>query len=159
MSIKRVGKRFLKWGGPVVAVLLAAAWWMSDWRWIGYLGPGGSFCVVERGVIGVGYGPEWATPRDGKTRDAPPTGFHGGSVPLEYEWWFVLVWEPGHRAVGVPLWFPVGIVVGLSTVVWRRDWLSQRRAILGHCAKCRYDRRGLAAAAPCPECGATEQVR
>jgi hypothetical protein len=31
---------------------------------------------------------------------------------------------------------------------------ASRRANMGHCVKCNYDRRGLPATNPCPECGA-----
>jgi hypothetical protein len=41
----------------------------------------------------------------------------------------------------------------LSIVVWRRLRRPKRRAELGQCPECGYDRRGLATDAKCPECG------
>lgn len=156
MSIRRAGKRFLKWGGPVVAVLLAVVWWMSGKWYAAYIWPGDWVFRVERGVSGVAH---WPGEAKLYTGFAPPVWYLVPTKSTPFLWWFYAKWEPDHQSASVPLWFPFVIVVGLSAAVWRRDWLAKRRALLGHCVKCHYDRRGLAVAAPCPECGAAEQVR
>jgi hypothetical protein len=51
-----------------------------------------------------------------------------------------------------PLW-PLMVVSALAaTWLWRTDFVGRRRP--GLCPSCGYDRRGLDAAGPCPECGA-----
>ncbi|MDP1661206.1 MAG: hypothetical protein Q8L55_04745 [Phycisphaerales bacterium] len=46
------------------------------------------------------------------------------------------------------LWTPAALLL-------RYGYLARRRAITGKCKKCGYDFAGLAAEAPCPECGKT----
>ena len=47
--------------------------------------------------------------------------------------------------VGLPLWIPAAAALALASL--------RRRPAPGQCPHCRYDRRGLDPAAPCPECG------
>lgn len=58
----------------------------------------------------------------------------------------------GHqrRLVSLPLWIPFAAFALPGAWLWRR-----RRGLvrLGGCPACGYDRTGLAAAVPCPECG------
>lgn len=58
----------------------------------------------------------------------------------------------------LPAGFVVDSIVWGSGIaaIWRIGcWLVTRfRLKPGHCASCRYDRRGIAATAACPECGA-----
>ncbi|MGH7131888.1 MAG: hypothetical protein ACREJO_08095 [Phycisphaerales bacterium] len=48
--------------------------------------------------------------------------------------------------------FALASLLGGGWLVWsgRR---ARGRAMTGHCLKCDYDLAGLAAGAPCPECG------
>ncbi len=65
----------------------------------------------------------------------------------------------GLTSIYLPLWAPaVGCLAG-TVIAWRLDTLARRRARVGFCPKCGYDRTGLvgvggAAGAVCPECGA-----
>lgn len=70
--------------------------------------------------------------------------------------------EPRHR--GLWRWMDLPGVCGLPPLIgvftiaatltaWRLDVLARRRARIGLCAKCHYDRAGLAASTVCPECG------
>jgi hypothetical protein len=53
----------------------------------------------------------------------------------------------------VPLWVPLVIAGGPAAALWRADIQRARRARPGHCPSCGYDRSGLTADSPCPECG------
>ena len=62
--------------------------------------------------------------------------------------------------VGVPVFLvvlPIVLLVAGPPAI--RDWIvyvtRNRRTRRGQCPTCGYDRRGIAIAAPCPECGAT----
>lgn len=65
------------------------------------------------------------------------------------------VFGPGSdiRGVWVVLWVPVVMLVVLGAGLRYSAGRSVRRAAVNLCQKCRYDLRGLAASAPCPECG------
>ena len=73
--------------------------------------------------------------------------------------WFLHGWQFGPNLVSPvrmlqdPRWILAVIVGALTIVAWRLDAL-ERRVRMGHCRKCNYDRRGLAAGVVCPECGA-----
>ncbi len=56
--------------------------------------------------------------------------------------------------LSVPLWPFVIISIFATAAAWRMDTLAQRRKRIGACPACGYDRTGLAANAPCPECNA-----
>jgi hypothetical protein len=66
------------------------------------------------------------------------------------------------RAVLVPFW-----VIALASAVlpawwaarYRRRALTRRRLAAGQCLRCGYDRRAQQPGDPCPECGATPDVR
>ena len=55
--------------------------------------------------------------------------------------------------VTVPLWIPWVMVLGLCSLMRRDQQREKQRRLLGFCPACGYDRSGLAAIAPCPECG------
>ncbi len=62
-------------------------------------------------------------------------------------------WSNIRTTIRVPYWcvaVPFA-ALALASERRRRVWLAQDR--LGKCAKCGYDRAGLAASAVCPECG------
>ncbi len=58
-------------------------------------------------------------------------------------------------SASVPLWIPLAIVAAIMGREWRRP----RRTLRGKCPACGYSLRGLAAGAPCPECGAPATLR
>jgi hypothetical protein len=61
--------------------------------------------------------------------------------------------QSGIAAFAFPLWPLLIAALPPAWILWRPDlhaWREVRRAC---CAKCGYDRRGLAAGARCPECG------
>jgi hypothetical protein len=69
-----------------------------------------------------------------------------------------LKWAPNARfhgagewSITLPLWIPLALTALPAALLWR----SRLRPPPGHCQHCRYDRRSLPPAAPCPECGRT----
>lgn len=70
-------------------------------------------------------------------------------------WSLVFEWNQGSGAlhVSIPLWVSALGAIFPTAAAWRLDTLA-RRARVGNCPKCDYDRRGLAVASVCPECGA-----
>lgn len=147
-----------RWGGPVVAVLLTAFWWFSSTTWIAHLGPGDWQVSAGAGLIGVSYWPGRTEQTRAITGVSPPRGWQSVSTPRQWAWWFRMKWEPGLRSLAVPLWFPWTLIAGATVAAWRSEFAARRRALAGHCPKCHYDRRSLAATSPCPECGATGQI-
>lgn len=51
-------------------------------------------------------------------------------------------------SVQIPLWIPLLLTTATAATLWTKRLRTPR----GHC-RCGYDRRGLPATAPCPECG------
>jgi hypothetical protein len=138
--------KMMKWASAAVCMVLvgvwvASAWWWIRWErsdggWIGVLG--GSLLVTSDGPERVGL-------------VAP--GLHA------LRWHGSFHWLPMHILsrtpfVLVPLW-PIALIFVVPTLIaWRLDTLARRRARIGNCTTCNYDRRGLPGASPCPECGA-----
>lgn len=54
--------------------------------------------------------------------------------------------------IDIPLWLPLSLFGITSAVLWRRHLRAARP--VNACPACGYDRSGLAATTPCPECGA-----
>ena len=66
-------------------------------------------------------------------------------IPLGESTWYL--------GINLPLWMPAALGIGLATWGGLPSNRIRRRRTRGLCVKCAYDRRGLAAEAPCPECG------
>jgi hypothetical protein len=80
-------------------------------------------------------------------------GLHSDQMLMGDAQWCLGVLYSRHSgawAVGVGLWWPVLLTVGPAAFLWYKD----RRRFGPHaCKKCGYDRSGLPADSPCPECG------
>jgi hypothetical protein len=82
----------------------------------------------------------------------------GGIAPSGLKWlrWeFESYYDQYGRVVCIPLWAPALVLAIPTAILWRRDHMLTKRARAGRCPKCGYDRAGLAATIPCPECGTT----
>ena len=133
-----------------MTVLLVVVWIQSA-RWqFGWQGPSGNDAVLYRGTLFISWGETWG-----------PAGFpHGWRAYPEKD---PLIWafrfEPNSRAanlgwnVWIPMWAPTALCVLITALAFRLDTLARRRARMNLCAKCHYDRTGLAGDAVCPECG------
>jgi hypothetical protein len=84
----------------------------------------------------------WGT--KGDTRYASPRSTWNGGV----------LWsrDASGWGAGVSVLYPLLATTIPASFLWYTD---RRRPRAGHCAKCNYDRRGLAPDANCPECGTT----
>ncbi len=142
-------RKTIKWGGAVVTVLLAAAWISCIWTCV-------TWRHASRPALGV-----WAIWHGGVVQMGNDSGGVAGAAGWRcYVFPALLNWKPefgysvGYWEFVLPLWIPVAISLTLTATAWRLDALARRRARVGFCPKCNYDRSGLAAGTVCPECGA-----
>ncbi len=82
-----------------------------------------------------------------------PTRLHEFSYghDAELNWWFSADSDRTITVIRVPMWALAAVSVLPTWWLWRR---TAKPAPPGHCSACAYDRRGIAADTPCPECGA-----
>ena len=158
MRARHIAMQFVKWGGPMVALMLSFAWWRSGTTWMTHVGPGDWTITLAWGKFGIAYEPGIMAMTEQLTGVAMPRGLANIQRPWGMHWSFSGTWEPGRKAVVVPMWFPTIIVAGLSALAWQMEFAARRRARAGNCAKCNYSRVGLASTTPCPECGSMKVV-
>ena len=153
-------RKTVKWGGAAVTVLLVVVWIGSGWVATGWSQQTMRSVYLNQGALII----RWFTPADvtpsGTWRWAPhpwklswksqylhsrgvPPVLTPGEVPVSFE----------TIAASFPLWWGVAVMLLITLPAWYFDALARRRARLGRCPKCNYDRTGLAAGAVCPECG------
>ena len=72
---------------------------------------------------------------------------------MDFAWWPTWRGNAIWAYAAIPLWLMAAGAAVPPVVLWRLDNLARRRARLNHCPACNYDRHGLSAASPCPECG------
>jgi hypothetical protein len=148
-------RKSAKWGGvflsiALIVVWIASAWVRLDWR---DYAPGST--QTELTAL-VAYGCVLIEVIDKNWWGQPPTRvFHFSASRPHFAWWgFYRSHQPGFDRFRFPLWTVVAPAIAITCAAWRLDTLARRRARIGHCPACNYDRRGLPAASPCPECGA-----
>jgi hypothetical protein len=156
--LRRAAIHVSKWYGPIVAVGLAIAWWVGGTTWFIHVGPGDWRVTAAGGVVAIAYEPGSIAQAEQITGVPVPKGLRSIPAAGPRMWWFFFAWEPNRKTLAVPLWFPIAITLGLSALAWRIDLAARRRARIGCCPKCSYNRTGLPAASPCPECGASGGV-
>lgn len=138
----------VKWAGTVASLFIAAAW----------LGSGFGFVQVadssERGVAIWSGCLVVQTSRHLIPFEAPVDigRFQDGGWHMGWCLWLMEGDRNGWIAI-IPMWAPLIVVGGLTLLLWRHDTRARRRARLNQCVRCGYDRAGLVAGAPCPECG------
>ena len=162
-------RRFCKWSGLTVCLLIIAAFPLS------FIGSLGWHRVVRNTTVAVyalpgriSFEAAWAAPgfRYPGFASPPHGGFpHGwflvrrrevfpeGEYAKWRRWWR---WESRWRTdvdnswhmARVPLWLVLILVLMPTLLVWYRD----RRIPFGHCRKCGYDLTGNVSGV-CPECG------
>ena len=152
-------RRFAKWLGVVVVLLVAAAdVWSVRW-YVGlsirepYHEHHLPFQERVNGRVYLMYGQIVVVPRapskePGRIRYDPPVreGLYHSS---RFE---IMPLGNGLSEVRIPLWAPALLVTLPTAWLWWRDRPARRRLLMGQCRTCGYDRTGLENK-PCPECG------
>lgn len=147
----------------------ATAWWSFHLRTAWVVNMGGDLSLgldhyESLGPEGDALAAQWAGSL-GYQRQSYELSGSGPPRP-----WFAWAW-PGHlrilgagyesqmrqgietRAIVVPLWMiALGALCPLL-IARLRGRARARRVALGHCPSCGYDRSGVGAGRPCPECG------
>ena len=144
-------RKTVKWGGAVVSVLLLVVWVGSGWCSAGWWVSGTGWVGVEAGRFGI-------APFIRSTLGREPGVY--GPLPWHVNWGWFWVNSAQHRRADlwIPLWpAPAGSLL-ITVAAWRLDTIAPRRARIGFCPKCSYNRTGLAPGAVCPECGAAAIV-
>ena len=151
-KVKRAVRKTVKWGGAGLTVLLVVVWIGSAWWYVSLEQYGRGGVVAGGGRVVV------KTPL--------PAKYIGDievecvRADLDFFWWFYT--GAGRSCafmVSIPLWAPMLIFLLPTAFAWRADAKYMRRARVGLCAACGYDRAGLAAGAVCPECGVAPSAR
>ena len=145
-------RKTIKWGGAVVTVVLVMVWIGSCRTSYSWHLPVAVFAddwsVFCGAVVATTY-----------TKDKQAIADWGTDEPLcpspEFAntWWFRCTKGSMATDFAVPIWLLAVITLLLTISAWRLDTLARRRARIGFCPKCNYDRTGLAVGAVCPECG------
>ncbi|MFO0857475.1 MAG: hypothetical protein U0640_09000 [Phycisphaerales bacterium] len=140
-------RKFFKWGGVVVSVLLLTVWVGSAFVYVLYQHNSCWALQLSWGQLVYNFVPVPTPPfklmfKFGQI--SPP--FLQLSLSYTTAMGGLLIW--------IPLWPFVAISIAITAAAWRMDTLAQRRKRLGGCPACGYDRAGLSAYAPCPECNA-----
>jgi hypothetical protein len=136
----------VKWGGPVLTILLVALWRYSGghvvelFKWDGWSIDTSCGRLHFVALKGKAHRPIWL-------------GWNAWRDHVNYRWDFEYESTPPAWTVYVPFWFPAAIVLFATGAAWHTDLRARRRARAGHCVICGYDRAGLAGGAACPECG------
>ncbi len=130
-------RKTIKWGGAVVTVLLVVVWIGSGWLMCGWAGKSQAGehlqVLVIWGRIEISHWPSPSVPKWSRAvlESHPKLGF--------FQWSF------GYSTmdIDIPLWAVAAPVLLPTALTWRLDTLARRRARVGFCPKCGYDRTGL----------------
>lgn len=151
MSAKFLRRLFIAWGTPVLIAAIVFGWVLSADNVIILSGPLGLEASITGGRLYINRDLDPAS-----VSRRPGTGVH--EYYSQYGWWFGGGLASSRNWIAVPLWFPLLIVLGVGGWAWRQEILANRRARVGLCKTCGYDRTGLALGSVCPECGGGEGV-
>ena len=145
MRIRTAIRKFVKWGGAALAVVLLVVWIGS--AWYGVISPG--FGRQQVGVLaGTFFWQSYVDPDR-----ALPAAFFSRPTRKPFTWRFRYMDGDDGFSFLIPLWFPLLLTIIPTGFAWRPDIIARRRSRRGACMKCGYARSGLAAGAVCPECG------
>jgi hypothetical protein len=152
----------LKWAGAAACVLIVVAWFASGW-WTLYLGYGSraAFRVVQ---VAAGQVELIWRDRSAGGQSGLILGWVAGArrdTARSARWWWGIDHERFYpsgssaldtEVVYLPLYLPLLLIAAPTA------WLIWRGRVRppGLCPACGYDRSGLRAGAPCPECGKGE---
>jgi hypothetical protein len=162
-------RKTIKWGGAAVTVLLVVVWIGSGWyAWY--------WQRKDGTAIGVAHGLFWVTISDFKydwTRMGAPRHRFGPLSTFVPDFGLEIYVDPGvgprfydntasasggngpltTSSRGYFIWPLAAFSLMATGLAWGLDSVARRRARVGRCPKCNYDRAGIPGNAKCPECG------
>lgn len=137
------------WLMTAVAIVAVGVWASSFWFHAAWIYPNGTLVGFARGQIH-----EASFPATSTVVTVPPAGrsFIGrNGTPM---WWSPYFASPPLKMTisAMPLhWWAAAAAAGWWGLIW---WRLRVLREPHECWQCTYDRRGIAAQAACPECGA-----
>lgn len=146
-----------RWAALAATVVLLAAWPVSIFTtlgWTDYSSGGRLRCaVLTRGCLDLVWG--------GVFKGGQPEWVAIAASPDETTVWWPRYERPGlafpYSTLLIPLWIPLVLVAAPAAWSWWR-FLHPPKSPTA-CRGCGYELAGLAAAAPCPECGRSRPGR
>jgi hypothetical protein len=150
---RRRRRRILKYVGTLVCVLIAAAFYESQWYMLIWQN---EHVGVELAYGRLGF--RWiAFEYPGYQPRVPDRlGFTIWEVGSDYRWWLQLPERPDPtcewfpwQGLRIPLWMFLVVAAVPTMTLWYTDWRAGRR---GLCRYCGYDLTGNVSGV-CPECG------
>jgi len=138
-------RKTVKWGGAVITALLVTVWLGSGHWNVIWTGDGWS--------VGLARGRLIAGRFHLAPLQAPLRGLEIQALPYSIKLWFLTRSDRIMTYSGIPLWLFASATLATSVIAWRMDAAARENIGRSPCAKCGYDRTGLAAGAVCPECG------
>jgi hypothetical protein len=144
-------RKTVKWGGAVVCVAMVIVWIGSAWWWVTWWNKSGTILSIVGGRVEASE-IKYSNP------GVQNPGLHVQRIPRIFFWWFQWKDSSAEWVALLPIWPLILLLAAMSVAAWHLDRLARRRARVGHCPTCNYDRLGLPGASPCPECGAVAAV-
>ncbi|MFN0011297.1 MAG: hypothetical protein ACKVS8_06600 [Phycisphaerales bacterium] len=140
-------RKAVKWGGAALCLLVGVAWAAATVPAVIYDASPAWLLGTKGGAVVVLWDPE---PQLERVAVVEPHDL----VMIRSFWWLYWTRDTAFGICALPLWMPLALVLIPTAVAWRWDAVARRAARLGLCARCGYDRAGLAPGAVCAECSA-----
>ncbi len=138
--------RSLAWIATITSAVLLIIWVGSARYVVIWKSDGGVSFSIASGKFGIAHSSAGLL--------QPGWEFRENDDP--FDWWYTWVSLKRLWFLQIPLWVPLVATTSVAAFCWhRRIWVSSH---LNRCPTCKYDRAGLAPAAPCPECHSAAPV-
>lgn len=141
-KIRKAAKR----GTTAFLIVVCMAWAASAWVALCWGKGSGASVAVDVGSV-------WVWPPEARGGGRLPHGWMVFTHPAGLNWGYGWRLAASRWVWRFPLWMIAALTGCLTVVIWGLDAAKARRALIGLCPMCSYDRTGLAPGAVCPECG------
>lgn len=138
----------LKWACTLLFLLFLITLIASNWLEI--IIPTANTCSLR--ILSGTIGHTHAFPDSGPVLFSCTTVDPSGSIFSDGTWRRIEFNIADHIVFQFPLWIFVAIFGIPAAWFWYHDIRTAKARQAGHCLNCNYDRRGIPASAPCPEC-------